>query len=66
MSFYCASKVLMAAFRGIRHLRNIAMRDYQESVTTRQTHGPMDRPTPDKVIPMCRYASQGTQTYETE
>ena len=34
-------------------LRNIAMRDYQESVTTRQT--------PDKVIPMCRYALQATQ-----
>ena len=34
-------------------LRNIAMRDYQE----RQT----DRQTPDKVIPMCRYASQATQ-----
>ena len=38
-------------------LRNIAMRDYQESVTTRQT----DRQTPDKVIPMCRYAWQATQ-----
>ena len=33
------------------------MRDYQESVTTGQT----DRQTPDKVIPMCRYASQATQ-----
>ena len=33
-------------------LRNIAMRDYQESVTTGQT----DRQTSDKVIPMCRYA----------
>ena len=41
------------------HLRNIAtcMRDYQESVTTGQTDGQM----PDKVIPMCRYASQATQ-----
>ena len=29
-------------------MRNIAMRDHQESVTTGQT--------PDKVIPMCRYA----------
>ena len=38
-------------------LRNIAMCDYQESVTTGQT----DRQTPDKVIPMCRYASQATQ-----
>ena len=35
------------------HLRNIAICDYQESVTTGQT--------PDKVIPMCRYASQTTQ-----
>ena len=34
-------------------LQNIAMRDYQESVTTGQTHGQ----TPDKVIPMCRFAS---------
>ena len=46
-------------------LRNIAMRDYQESVTTGQTHGQTDGQTdgqtPDKVIPMCRYASQATQ-----
>ena len=42
-------------------LRNIAMRDYQESVTTVQTHTRTDRQTPDKVIPMCRYASQATQ-----
>ena len=42
-------------------LRNIAMRDYQESVTTGQTHRWTDRQTPDKVIPMCRYASQATQ-----
>ena len=32
------------------HLRNIAMCDYQESVTTRQTDGQ----TPNKLIPMCR------------
>ena len=38
-------------------LRNIAMRDYQESVTDRRTN----RQTPDKVIPMCRYALQATQ-----
>ena len=46
-------------------LRNIAMRDYQESVTTRQTHrqtnGWTDRQTPDTVIPMCCYSSQATQ-----
>ena len=49
----------------MRRLRNIAMRDYQESVTTRQTRGRTDgwtdRQTHDKVIPMCRYASQATQ-----
>ena len=42
-------------------LRNIAMRDYQESVTIGQTHAHTDRQTLDKVIPMCRYASQATQ-----
>ena len=45
------------------HLLNIAMCDYQESVTTGQTdrHRQTDRQTPDKVIPMCHYASQATQ-----
>ena len=38
-------------------LRNIAMRDYQESVTTGQTDRWTDRQTLDKVIPMCHYAS---------
>ena len=38
-------------------LRNIAMRDYKESVTTE----PTDRQTQDKVIPMCHYALQATQ-----
>ena len=42
-------------------LRNIAMCDYQESVTTGQTDGRTDRQTPDKVIPMCHYALQATQ-----
>ena len=42
------------------------MRDYQESVTTRQTHGQADRQTPDKVIPMCRYAMQATEKYLKE
>ena len=37
------------------------MRDYQEIVTTGQTHRRMDRQTHDKVIPMCRYGSQVTQ-----
>ena len=46
-------------------LRTIAMRDYQESVTTVQTdthmHTHTHTQTPDKVIPMCRYALQATQ-----
>ena len=42
-------------------LRNIAMRDYQESVTIGQTDTHTHRQTPDKVIPMCRYALQATQ-----
>ena len=42
-------------------LRNIAMRDYQESVTIGQTDARTHRQTPEKVIPMCRYASQETQ-----
>ena len=42
-------------------LRNIAMRDYQGSVTTGQTARQTDRQMPDKVIPMCRYALQATQ-----
>ena len=66
-------KKTVAAFRGM-HVSpaNIAMRDYQESVTTGQTHGrtgcPTDRRTHRRrtkwsLIPMCRYASQVTQTY---
>ena len=47
--------------RNACRLRNIAMHDYQENVTTGQTHTRTDRQTPDKVIPMCRYASQATQ-----
>ena len=42
-------------------LRNIAMRDYLESVTIGQTDTRTHGQTPDKVIPMCRYASQATQ-----
>ena len=41
-------------------LRNLAMRDYQESVTTKKVWL-LDRQTPDKVIPLCRYALQATQ-----
>ena len=32
-------------------------------MTTGQTDGQTDRQTPDKVIPMCRYASQATQKW---
>ena len=52
--------------------KNIAMCDYQVSETNRQTYGWTDRQTPDKVIPMCRYALQVTQqkqclsVYQTE
>ena len=41
------------------HLQNIAMCDYQESVTG-QTDGQKDKQMPDKVISMCRYALQVT------
>ena len=48
-------------------LQNIAMHDYQESVTNRQTDaGQTDRQTPDKLIPMCRYVSQVTQKMMTK
>ena len=49
----------------MRCLRNIAMRDYEESVTNGQTHtrthAHTDRQTLDRVIPMSRFASQATQ-----
>ena len=54
----------MAAFRGM-HVSPAkhSFAYYQESVTAGQTdtHTRTDRQTPDKVIPMCRYASQATQ-----
>ena len=54
----------MAAFRGM-HVspakHSYAWLPYQESVTIGQTHTRKHRQTPDKVIPMCRYASQATQ-----
>ena len=43
-------------------LHNKALRDYQESVTI----GQMDRQTPHKVIPMCRYALHATQQETAE
>ena len=42
-------------------LDGVLKRDYQESVTTGQTDARTHRQTLDKVIPMCRYASQTTQ-----
>ena len=46
-------------------LYGVHKRDYRESVTIGQTdartHARTHRQTPDKVIPMCRYASQATQ-----
>ena len=53
---------IVAAFLGM-HV-SPAKHNYawlQESVTTGQTHGRTDGKTPDKVIPMCHYASQATQ-----
>ena len=44
-------------------LYGVHKRDYQESVTTGQTDARTHRQTPDKVIPMCRYASQATQKW---
>ena len=56
---------IMAAFRGMhvssaKHSYAWLLRkcDYR---TDTQTHGWKDRQTPDKVIPMCRYASQATK-----
>ena len=44
-------------------LYGVHKHDYQESVTTGQTDARTHRQTPDKVIPMCRYASQATQYF---
>ena len=41
--------------------QNIAKYDYHESVPTEQKHTQTERQTLDKVMPMCRYASQATQ-----
>ena len=45
------------------YMRNIAMRDYRENMTTEQTHGQTGGGINmlDKVIPVCRYASKVTQ-----
>ena len=47
---------IVAEFRGMMcRLRNIAMRDYQESVTTGQTHthGQTDAGQSDPYVPLC-------------
>ena len=44
-------------------LYGVHKRDYLESVTTGQTDARTHRQTPDKVFPMCRYASQATQKH---
>ena len=42
-------------------LRNIALESVTDGWTDRQTDRRTDGRTTDKVIPMCRYASQATQ-----
>ena len=62
-NFYTVN--IVAAFRGM-HV-SLAKHSYTwlprkcDYRTDRHTDGWMDRQTPDKVIPMCRYASQATQ-----
>ena len=55
-------KIVAAAFWGM-HV-SPAKHSYA-SVTDRQTDRHTDGRTTDKVIPMCRYASQATQKYES-
>ena len=46
-------------------LRNIAIHDYQESMTTGQTHRRTDGQTDaGQMIPMCCYVSQATHTHK--
>ena len=54
---------IVAAFRGM-HV-SPAKHSYA-SVTDGQTDRRTDRQTTDKVIPMCRYASQATQSQATQ
>ena len=52
-------KNIVAAFRmHVSPAKYIAMRAYQEGVTTGQTDRQTDRQTPDEMIPVCRYASK--------
>ena len=50
----------------MHRLGNIAICDYQESVTTGQTDRQPDGQTPEKGIPMCGYALQATQNCSKE
>ena len=53
----------MAAFRGMHVvLRKIAMRDYQESVTTGQTHRQTDAGQSDPYVPLCFAGNTKTTT----
>ena len=61
MFIYSFSKWWQHSGECVCRLLNIAMIDYQESVTTGQIDGQTDRQTQDKMILICRYASQATQ-----
>ena len=59
-------KNIVAAFRGMhvspgKHSSGGVTDGQTDRQTDRQTDGQTDRQTTDKVIPMCRYASQATQ-----
>ena len=65
-----SNKNIVAAFRGMhvspaKHNYGWLPRkcDYRTDI---QTEGRTDRQTPDKVIPICRYASQATQWLQTK
>ena len=47
-------------------LRNIAMRDYQESVTTGQTHGQTDAGQSDPYVPLCFAGNTKTNSTTTK
>ena len=59
-------KHIVAAFRGMYVvLRKIAMRDYQESVTTGQTHTQTDAGQSDPYVPLCFASNTKTTEYMT-
>ena len=63
--YYCITNKIVAAFEECMcHLGNIPLESVTEKCdrwTDRQTDRQTDGQTTDKVIPMCRYASQATQ-----